>query len=233
MSSDRRFEYDKGPDLEDEREEPADESDDDSDDDGEPVGTTRHGRTRLDVPPWKAGAVSGVSAFVVVVAATYQLVGAMFAGGMFGGAEDQPSRWVVAGLATLGSHGATIEHGDETIRGAFGFIRGLTSHVTALVPIVVLAVAGYLLVRFVRLETRREAGLAFGSLILCYVVPTAALAGIARWTPEMDADGAQEAETIAVAMEPSLLVAIGGTALTFVAIGAGIAAFPRLLSADE
>lgn len=235
MSSDRRFEYDKGPDLEDEA--PTAESDGDGDGDSEgeenPADATRRRRTRVVVPPWKAGAVSGVSAFVVVLAATYQLVGAMFAGGMFGGAEDQPSRWVVTGLVTLGSHGASIEHGDEPIRGAFRFVGGLTSHISALVPVVVLALAGYLLVRTVRLETRRDAGLAFGSLILCYVVPTAALVAIARWTPEVDGNSAQEAETIAVAMEPSLLVAIGGTALTFAAVGAGIAALPRLLATVE
>ncbi|SEQ74476.1 hypothetical protein [Natrinema salaciae] len=232
MSSDRRFEYDKGPDLADE--EPVAEGDDGDDDENDPAGgATQRGRTRFAVPPWKAGAVSGVSAFAVVLAATYQLVGAMFGGGMFGGVEAQPSRWVVTGLVTLGSHGATIKQGEETIRGGFGFVRGLTSHVSALVPIVVLVVAGYLLVRYVRLETRRDGGLALGSLVLCYVVPTAALAGIARWTLETDTNGAQEAETIAVAMDSSLFVAIGGTALTFVVVGAGIAAVPRLLAVTE
>ncbi|WP_226004748.1 hypothetical protein [Natrinema salinisoli] len=230
MSSDRRFEYEKGPDLEDE--EPITERDDDGDED-EPAGDApRRGRTRFAVPPWKAGAISGASAFAVVLAATYQLVGAMFAGGMFSGVEEQPSRLVVTGLVTLGSHGATLEQDEEVIRGAFGFIRGLTSHVSALVPIVVLVVAGYLLVRYVRLETRQEAGLALGSLVLCYVLPTAALAAIARWTPE-DTGGAQEAETIAVATDLSLVATIGGTALTFVVIGAGIAAVPRLLAATE
>lgn len=229
MSSERRFEYDKGPDLEDE--EPAAENDTDGDG-SDPVDAPPRGRTQLPVPPWKAGAVSGASAFAVVFAVTYQLVGAMFAGGLFGGAEDQPSRWVTTGLVMLGSHGATIEHGEETIRGAFGFVRGLTSHVSALVPIVVLVVAGYLLVRSVRLETRQDAGLALGSLIACYIVPTAALAALARWTPETSPNSAQEAETIAIATDLSLIVAIGGTTITFVAIGAAIAAVPGLLAAE-
>ncbi|WP_254762493.1 hypothetical protein [Natrinema marinum] len=227
MSSDRRFEYDKGPRLEDERESDEDDADDECEE--EPTDTRYPRQRRLAVPPWKAGAVSGIGAFVTVVAVTYQLVGAMFAGGLFSGMEDRPSRVVITGLIALGSHGAPIERGEEAIQGAYGVIRGLTTNVTALVPAVVLLIAGYLLVRSVRLETRREAGLALGSLLLSYVVLTAGLATIGRWTPTGD----RETETIAVAIEPSLFAAIGGTAVVFTAIGAGVAAVPRLLAAER
>jgi hypothetical protein len=230
MSSDRRFEYEKGPDLEDEP--IPEESDTGGDESDSNDGRDWQGR-RLVLSPWKAGALSGASAFVVVFAVTYQLVGAMFAGGLFAGVGDQPSRWTTTGLAILGSHGATIEHGDETIRGAFGAFRGLVTQVTALVPVILLLAAAYVLVRYVRLETAREAGLALGSLILCYVVPTVGLVTIARWTAEGNSSGGQEPRAIAVAADPSLLVAIGGTAIAFVAIGAAVAALPRVLAATE
>lgn len=229
MSSNRRFEYEKGPDLEDEP--VPEESDTGGDESGSNDG--RDGRRRLTVSPWKAGALTGVSAFAVVFAVTYQLVGAMYAGGLFAGVGDKPSRLTATGLTILGSHGATIDHGDETIRGAFGAFRGLTTHVSALVPVVVLLGAAFLLVRYVRLETHREAGRTLGSLVLCYVGSTAGLVTVARWTAEGGSGGPREPKTIAVAADPSLLVAIGGTALTFVAIGAAVAALPRLLATAE
>ncbi|MDS0476270.1 hypothetical protein [Natrinema sp. 1APR25-10V2] len=229
MSSDRRFEYDKGPQLEDERESDAGETGGDSDDGDESADERYPRRRRVAVPPWKVGAVSGIGAFVVVVAVTYQLVGAMFAGGLFSGIEDRPSRAAITGLVALGSHGATIERGNETIQGAYGVVRGLTTNVTALVPVVVLLVTGYLLVRIVRLETRREAGLALGSLLLSYVVLTAGLATVARWTPE----GGGDVETLAVSIDPSLFAAVGGTAVVFTTIGAGIAALPRQLATER
>lgn len=222
MSSNRRFEYEKGPTLEDE--DPIIESDSDDDEDESP--DRRDGR-RLVAAPWKAGSVAGVGAFAIVFAVTYQLVGAMFAGGMFAGVEDRPSRWVVTGLVTLGSHGATIDRGGEAIGGAFGIIRGLTTHVTALVPVVVLAIAGYLLVRYVRLETRREAAVALGSLSLSYLALAVVLSVLARWTPGEGAD----AETIRVSTDAAMLLTTTGTVVAFVAVGAAVAALPRLLEA--
>lgn len=225
MSSDRRFEYEKGPRLDDERE--SAENDGERADEAESTDPKGNERAMVTVVPWKAGAVAGASAFAVVFAVLYRLAAAMDAAGAFG-VENKPSRIVIAGLLDLANHGVMIEQGGEPISRVFRATGGLASHVTPLIPVVVLIATGYLLVRYVRLETRREAGLAVGSLVLCYAVPTAGLAAIARWTPEASGRAGQEAEPIAVAMGPSLFVAVGGTALVFAAIGAGVAALPQL-----
>ncbi|WP_254521669.1 hypothetical protein [Natrinema caseinilyticum] len=231
MSSERRFEYEKGPRLEDERE--TDESDSEAvGDDGSDDGPHRE-RHQLVVRPWKAGAVAGVGAFTVVFAVLYQLAGAMVAGGAFGGSQDRPSRWVMTGLITLGNHGVTIEHGGETIRGGFGYVRGLTSHVGALVPIAVLLAAGYLLVRYVRLETRREAGLAIGSLIGSYIILVTGLSTIARWTPPQALETTEEVQTVAAGTDLGTIVSVGTTAIVFVTIGAAVAALPQLVAARQ
>ncbi|QLG49871.1 hypothetical protein [Natrinema halophilum] len=231
MSSERRFEYEKGPSLTNEQE--TDDSDSEDGVDGDPDDTNQRERTRLVVQPWKAGTVSGVSAFVVVFTVLYNFVGAMVAGGLFNGPENKPSRWVVTGLMTLGNHGVTIEQGEETIQGAFGLGRGLTSHVTALVPVVVLLTAGYLLVRHVRLETRREVGFALGSLVMSYIILLIGLAMTAQWTPEQASSTTEGGATIAAATDLGTVVSVGTTALVFVAIGATVAALPQIRAAKR
>ncbi|MFC6766397.1 hypothetical protein [Natrinema soli] len=224
MSSNQQ--YETGPSLEDERE--FDESEDDGDggDDNDPTDVPGRRWRRLTVPPWKAGIASGVSAFAVVYAVAYHFVTVLIATSGTG-AEDEPSRWVLAGLVTLGSHGAPIEQGGESIGFGFRMGQGFISHVTALVPVVVLLVTGYLLVRYVRLETRTDAGLALGSFGLSYLAIAVGLSLIATWTPE----GA-DPEPITVPTDASLLLTIGGTVVFFVAIGAAVAAVPRLLADD-
>lgn len=220
MSSGRR--YETGPSLEDDRA----SSDTDGDGTGENESNERSdGRRQVLVAPWKAGAASGVSAFALVFLVSFQLVGVMFAGGLFR-AESQPSRWIATGWTMLASHGATVEIGEETIRGGFGTVRSITSHVTALVPVIVLLVAGYLVVRYVRLETRREAGIALGSFSVSYLALAVGLSMVATWTPE----GA-DAETISVPTDWAMLLTTAGTVVAFVAIGAAVAALPRLLEA--
>ncbi|WP_222915720.1 hypothetical protein [Natrinema sp. SYSU A 869] len=222
MSSNQQ--YETGPSLEDERE--FDESEDGGDGD-DPTDVLRRRRRKLAVSPWKAGLASGASALAVVYAVAYHLVSVLIATSGTG-AEDEPSRWILAGLVTLGSHGAPIEQGGEPIGFAFRMDQGFISHVTALVPVVVLLVAGYLLVRSVRLETRTDAGLALGSFGLSYLAVAIALSLIATWTPE-----GTDPEPITVPTDASLLLTIGGTVVFFVAIGAAVAAVPRLLADDR
>ncbi|MBZ6494964.1 hypothetical protein [Natrinema longum] len=233
MSSDRRFEYDKGPDLE--AAESTTGTDSDGDDEGNRDEPAESDRRVAIVAGWKAGTVAGVSAFAVCFAVIYQIVGSMYAMGAYSGGETDPSRVVIAGLTSLASHGVTIEEGGEPIEAAVRYAAsaGLTSHVTALVPPVILAVAGFLLVRYVHLRTRRVAGLALGSLVGSYVVLMTGLSMIARWTPERTANGTDEAATIAAATDLGAVLSIGTTALVFVAVGAAVAGLPRLLAVDR
>ena len=230
MSSGRRLEYEKGPRLEDDGESDAESpenerAESDSGDEPEPAG-----RPRANVPPWAAGLVSGTGAFAVVFAVFYQVVAAMAATGRFGGAETEPSRTVLAGLLSLANHGAVIELNGEPIETGMrtAFTVGLASHITALIPMIVLVVGGYLLVRHVRLETRREAGIAIGTCIASYVALTVVLAATSEWAPE-EAPANGGPETIAVATDVTTVVAVSRTALVFVLLGAAVAALPRLL----
>lgn len=227
MSSDRRFEYETGPELETERDaaerdERTREDEQSEADDGRPVAV---------VAPWKGGTVAGVSAFGVMFAAFYQLISAFSATGGYSQGDTGPSDWVAASLASLANHGVTILQDGEPMEGFATLTLGLTPYVTGIVPAVILAVAGYLLVRYVRLESRRDAGLALGSLVASYVVLTGSLSLIARWTPEQGSGATQETTTISAAADFGAIVAIGGTALVFAAIGAGVAALPQLLTA--
>ncbi|WP_247003385.1 hypothetical protein [Halosolutus gelatinilyticus] len=227
MSSNRRLEYDKGPRLDSETEDRGDdgsapdERDESSDD----------GRYLTAVPPWAAGLVSGTSAFAIVFAVTYQIVSAMDATGALSGPEEGPSRMVLTGFVNLAGHGAVIEANGEPVRMAFSgrISGGLTSHLTPLIPIVALLAAAYLLVRHVPLETRRDVGLALGATVTSYVVLTVGLATTAEWTPE----DRPEAETIAVAVDAATVMAVARTAIVFVAIGAALAALPRILKLES
>ncbi|ELY65743.1 hypothetical protein [Natrinema versiforme] len=222
MSTDRRFEYDKGPSLEDE--EPAD-SDPNAHD--EPPEPDESGRATIDVAPWKGGAVAGTSAFTVMVAAFYQLVSGFTAMGGYGGSDGGPGAIVMTSLSASANHGVRILQDGEPIDEFLTLRMGFVPSVTGLVPAVVLAVAGYLLVRYVRLETRRAAGLAVGTLVASYVVLLTGLTTIAEWTPDGEAATA-DAPTIAAATDLGTVVTIGTTTVAFVAVGAAVAAVPRL-----
>lgn len=230
MSGERRLEYDKGPSLEDEERPPEESADRDTGEGGEGTEPADDGRPSVVLAPWKAGAISGIGAFALVFVTIYQLVGAMFATGMFTRAENEPSQWVIAGLTVLGSHGATIEDSGEPIQGAYAPTGLLTSHVSALLPIVILALVGYLTVRYVRLETSRDAGLAIGTAVASYVALATVLALLATWAPEAD-EFAPDADpnTIAVAVDASMLLSTAFSVLLFVTLGAAVAALPRLL----
>ncbi|TYL39575.1 hypothetical protein CV102_04585 [Natronococcus pandeyae] len=230
MSDERRLEYDKGPALEDEERAPEENDDPDTDEGSEGTEPTGDGRLIVALAPWKAGTLSGVGAFALVFAATYQLVGAMFATGMFARAENEPSQWAIAGLTMLGSHGATIEENGEPIQGAYAPTGLLTSHVSALLPVVILALVGYLLVRYVPLETVKDAGFAIGTTVASYAVLATVLALLATWAPEAD-EFAPEAEpdAIAVTVDASMLFSTTFSVLLFVTFGAAVAALPRLL----
>ncbi|ELY78817.1 hypothetical protein [Natrinema pallidum] len=228
MSQNRRFEYDKGPRLEDDTTPP--ESDDDADADERPAPDA--GDRRIAVAPWKAGSVAGVSAFVIVFAAFYQLITAYAATGSYGQGDSGPSNWVIAGLTTLANHGAAIQQGGEPIDGIGMYPVGLVPSVSALIPAVVLLAAGYFLVRYVALETRREAGVAVGAFLVSYVVLAVGLAVLAQWTPGTGTEGMEEG-AITAATDLSLIVTVGGTVLTFALLGAGVAALPRLRPAGD
>ncbi|SEW26943.1 hypothetical protein [Natrinema salifodinae] len=232
MSSNRRFEYDKGPSLEDERPSAEDEGEADRNDGGNGTdgdGPTGSERPIAAVAPWKAGAVAGAGAFAIAVGVLYHLVATMDAVGRYG--QAGPGRLVMTGLSTLANHGATIERGGEPIETAIAATGiGLATQLTALVPAVVLLAAGYLLGRHVRLETRRDGALAVGALVLTYTASTVALGAIARWTPG-DPSRPDQAETIAAALDLATVVSIGRTALVFAGIGGIVATLPQLLEA--
>lgn len=223
MSSDRRFEYDKGPDLEDETEDEEPASGDSDEERPEPD----RRRATIPVAPWKGGLVAGSSAFVVVVAAFYQLVSALAARGAYGGSDGGPGAVVATSLTVAANHGVRILQDGEPLEDFIGLQPGFIPYVTGLVPAVVLATAGYLLVRYVRLETRRAVGLAVGTLVASYVVLLTGLTTIAEWTPDGE-DAAADAPTIAAATDLGAVVAIGTTAVAFVAVGAAVATVPRL-----
>ncbi|MFC4439798.1 MULTISPECIES: hypothetical protein [Natrialbaceae] len=229
MSGERRLEYDRGPSLEDE---PADsaEADEPADEGREREERTDDGGLQFVVAPWKAGALFGASAFAVVFAVIYQLTGSRLAAGFGSLAENEPSQWALAGVSMLASHGGTIEYGGEPIQLGRQPAGVLTSDTTALVPVVVFVLAGYLLVRYVRLETSRDAGLAIGVTIASYVALATALARLATWAPE-EGEFAPEADpdVVAVAVDGSLLFSMGSSVILFVTLGAAVAALPRLL----
>ncbi|QSX00676.1 hypothetical protein [Haloterrigena alkaliphila] len=223
MSSDRRFEYEKGPRLEE-----VNSSGESESDDGADGGADERARSVGPIPAVLAGFGAGATAFATVLAVLYQLVASMDAAGYFSSGEAEPGRWVMTRLIGLANHGATLEVGGDPIESGISIrlTSRLVSHVTALIPAAVLLAAGYLLVRHVRLETRREIGLAVGSLVASYVALALVVAGTTEWTPEGD-----DVETLAVATDVGTAVSITRTALVFVGIGAAIAALPRILEA--
>ncbi|WP_265109339.1 hypothetical protein [Halosolutus halophilus] len=230
MSSEPHLEYDKGPPLDDGTETENESDRTGTDDEPEPPDVGETQQPTATAPPWVAGLCSGAGAFVVVFAVIYQLTSSMFAAGTFARMEQEPNRWAIAGLSTLGSHGATIEQGGEQVQAGFATYAGLTSHVTTLVPVVVLALAGYLLVRYARLETRADAGQAIGSMGLAYLVLATGLAQIARWTPEEERVGTTgDPNQIAVPVDAGTVLTLAVTVFVFAGLGAAIAALPRLL----
>lgn len=230
MTQKKQFEYEKGP-RPDENRPTVDGSDEsgspDEPDMPDPLDESSGGRGRSVVV---AGLAFGAAAFAGVFALMYQLAAMMDVMGAFS-VEEGPSRTVIAGLTNLASHGATIEVDGEPIEAGIAVtpMSGLSSHVSALIPPVVLFAAGYLLVRHVRLETRQEGALAVGSLVASYAVLTVGLATRSRWAPEGGID--DQTETIAVATDFLTVLTVTRTALVFAVLGAGIAALPRVLEA--
>ncbi len=235
---DRQLEYDKGPAV-DEQETATDSDDaaprdDASSGNGGDSGHEELGLVESARRSGKAGLGFGVGSFVVVYALSYQLAAAMFSGGMFAGAEDQPSRWIVAGLTMLGSHGAQIIEGEESVQMAFSVYGSLTSHVSAFVPVLVLSLAGFLLVRYLRTsrfeETVRNSAIAGSVFVSSYVLLAVALAEVATWAPEEaetagggTAGTGEESDAIAVAVDSSMVLTTTGTVVAFLVVGGLVA----------
>lgn len=230
MSSDRRFEYDTGPRVEDGLDGETDAADGPDDGNGDGDGPTETDGSAGIVASAAAGIGWGAGAFAVVFAAIYQVTAARLAMGGFISAETDVSQLGLTGVTMLASHGGTIEVDGEPIEGAAPatYTAGLVNDITALLPAVVLVVAGSLLVRYVALETGLEAVLGLGGLVAGYVALGLVLAPIASWTPEEGPD----AETIAVAADLGTALGVARTALVFALVGAAIAALPRLLASS-
>ncbi|WP_293032157.1 hypothetical protein [Natronococcus sp.] len=229
MSTKRRLEYDKGPSLEDESPE-----DDPNDGDGDPDRSVeRDRRPTVEAPPWAVGAALGLGAFAAVFLASYQLAGSLFGTGLFAQVENEPSQWVISSFTMLGSHGAVIMEGEEAARGLHAPMGMFASHVSALVPLLVLGLVGYLLARYVRLESLRSAGVLVGTLTATYVVPLVALGTVTQWAPEESDPAAgevgSEPEMLSVAVDVSMVLSTTLSVALFVSIGAAVAALPRLL----
>lgn len=236
---DRQLEYDKGPEYDtgpavDEQEDGTD-SDDASSSDDDP-GRGESELVESAVRSSRVGLGFGVSSFVAVYAVSYQLIGTMFSGGLFAGGEQEPSRAVIAGLSMLGSQGATFMEGEEQIRMGFGVYGNITSHLTALVPVVALSIAGYLLVRTLREasleETIRNSVIGGTVCTVSYAVLSIILATVSVWDSEGEsggtasgAAGTGEAEAITVAVDSSLVLTTVGTVLTFTLFGGAVAVF--------
>lgn len=224
--------YDKGPPI-DELENRTDS--DASSSDGGP-GRDGSGLVESAIRSSRVGLGFGVGSFVAVYAVLYHVVGTMFATGLFAAGDQEPSRWVITGISMLGSQGATIVNGTEPLQTSYSIYSSLSSHLTALVPVVVLSVVGYLLVRTLRetsLEETVRNGVIAGTVCTAsYVVLSVVLALISVWNPE-EADteitgaapGANELETITVAVDSSLVLTTAGTVLTFTLLGGAIAVF--------
>ncbi|MDJ1432639.1 hypothetical protein [Halostagnicola sp. A-GB9-2] len=123
----------------------------------------------------------------------------------------------------------------------FSVYSSLTSHVTALVPIVVLSTAGFLLVQTLRearlKETAKSGAIAGTFFVSSYVLLSVVLAEISTWIPEEEGTGtatggagAEESEAIAVAVDSSLVLTTVGTVLSIALIGGAIAVFVYHLS---
>ncbi|ELY59221.1 hypothetical protein C491_07766 [Natronococcus amylolyticus DSM 10524] len=228
MSTERRLEYDKGPSLEDE---PGDDDPNDGDD---PERTAeRSGRPTVEAPAWAVGVASGVIAFAAVFLMSHQLAGSMFGTGLFTQVENEPSRWMMSSFTMLGSHGAVIVEGEEAAHGLYAPMGMFASHVSALVPPLVLGVVGYLLARYVRLETLSDAGILVGTLTATYVVPLVALGTATQWVPEESDPAAGEVgaeqEVLSIAVDVSMVVSTTLSVALFVSLGAAVAVLPRLL----
>ena len=180
----------------------------------------------------KRGLAIGTVAFFVVYAVTYQLSSAMMAVGYVEGTE--PSRWILAGLAMLGSHGAPLEAGGEPVPAEWLF--GFLTPVLAVVPIVVLTAAGFVLARRVATGSRgvliRRTGTAGAAAVFAYVTLTTALARLARWT-RGEANGGgliggpvnDGPITVVAPIDSSFLLTVSGTTAVFLGLGVLLALF--------
>ncbi|AHG01171.1 hypothetical protein HALLA_18735 [Halostagnicola larsenii XH-48] len=236
---DRQLEYDKGPAYDtgpavDEQEDGTD-SDDASRSDDDP-GRGESGLVESAGRSSRVGLGFGVGSFVAVYAVLYHLIGTMFATGLFTAGEQEPSRWVITGISMLVSHGATMLNGEEPVQTGYSIYTSLSSHLTALVPVVVLSIAGYLLVRTLweasLEETVRNSAIAGMVCTASYVVLSVVLATISIWDLEGEsggtasgAAGTGEAEAITVAVDSSLVLTTAGTVLTFTLLGGAVAVF--------
>ena len=236
---DRQLEYDKGPEYDtgpaaDEQENGTDS--DDASSSGDDPGRGEPGLVESASRSSRIGLGFGVGSFVAVYAVLYHVIGSMFAAGLFTGGDQEPSRWVITGISMLVSHGATMLNGEEPVQTGYSIYTSLSSHLTALVPVVVLSIAGYLLVRTLREasieEMIRNSAIAGTICTASYVVLSVVLATISIWDLEESdteitsvAPGANEAETIAVAVDSSLVLTTAGTVLTFTLLGGTVAMF--------
>ena len=240
MGSRRKHEFDKGPVPErspppnsntsaDNDQSPDGDGGDDGDGDGD-----QHYRVTLpvDYPRLLVGAGAGVGAFLTVYLVFYQAMGSQY--GWVD--EELPSDWVLTGLGMLANQGATLEYGEEAVPLDFGFVIGI-SPIAALIPVVVLVFAGYVLARLLELRTPRDALITGIALACSYGLLNAVLARFATFTPDEEmrrgaaanpADGQEELETFAVAIDSSLLVAVVVLPLVFVLFGMAVWALSRV-----
>lgn len=218
-----QFEYDVGP-------QPTETDGEASDDRGRIDGV-------LD-SPWVVGFVGGGGTFLAVYAIMYQLASALLAAGTMSASEEAPTRRVLAGLTMLVSHGGTLELPDETMGNSLFTV--FTPHISAIITVLALLAAGYLLVRYLATDdlvaTGKAAASAGGVFLTSYVVLSVLLAAFTRWTPSGDTGDATgtpgsgvtdatEPETISVAADLSLVLTVGGTVVAFLTLGGLLALY--------
>jgi hypothetical protein len=134
--------------------------------------------------PWKGGPGLGVGSFAIVFTVFYH-VSAAGLQSSFGGTEaDEPSQWIVAAFSMLSSAGGTLEYGGEPLEPGQKLPALVATDLMTAISILLLGAAGYLLVRYVCLETPRHVALALETATASYVALAVALATLARWSPE-------------------------------------------------
>lgn len=220
---DRRLEYDKGPALEDD--EPPDDPDDES---RPPIG--------LEGVPWKVGPLAGAGAFAAVYAVAFQLVSAVY-GFSPPNADVEIERRTVAGLVTLGSHGATVAHAEVSwFRYGLEVLLLFAPLFVALTALVVLVATGYAATRYVGPDSLRETVATAASVVPGYFLAAVLTARLATYEPETPRDtpaGPEEGvETLAVSVDSSFVLAFVLVPLTAALVGALVANRSLLCGSD-
>ncbi|WP_255169448.1 hypothetical protein [Natrononativus amylolyticus] len=218
MSMDRRLEYDKGPDLE--EEEPPDDADDDG-----PFDVS----LSLEDVPWKVGPLAGLGAFLAVYSVTFQLVNAVY-GSISMGTEVEVGPGTLAGIVTLLSHGARLD-GEASFAYGVDILFLFVPLFVAVLAVGVLVGVGYGVARYADPRSGLETAAAAAAVVPGYAGAAFVTATLATHAPETptDASADQRIETLAIAVDSTFVLVFVAVPLAFALVGAFVANRARVL----